>query len=190
MLLSLKWDTSSGLKHAKGLTQCPSTKGTKELLKLNTNHYMNGKPTHYTPNLWNVPRKLLNLRPSSPPCPVTLSLRLKRPERARSKETSWYTDRLRLGRSDFEFRKRQETFSLFRNQIIPLFNGSQGTVCPRRSDLCLKVTTHLHLVPKTRIVDLYLYAPIRLHGVVLNWLCTRKMSPLDFCPMSYIWCHA
>jgi hypothetical protein len=32
----------------------------------------------------------------------------------------------------------------------------------------LKLTTHLHLVPKSRIVELYLHSSISLHGIVLN----------------------
>jgi hypothetical protein len=32
----------------------------------------------------------------------------------------------------------------------------------------VKLTTHLHLVPRSRMVELYLHSPIRLHGVVIN----------------------
>jgi hypothetical protein len=32
----------------------------------------------------------------------------------------------------------------------------------------VKVTSHLHLVPKSRMVELYPHFPIQLHGVVLN----------------------
>jgi hypothetical protein len=32
---------------------------------------------------------------------------------------------------------------------------------------CMKLTTHLHLVPKSRM-ELYLHSPISLHGIVLN----------------------
>jgi hypothetical protein len=31
-----------------------------------------------------------------------------------------------------------------------------------------RVTTHLHLVPRLEMVELYLHSPTRLHGVVLN----------------------
>jgi hypothetical protein len=34
------------------------------------------------------------------------------------------------------------------------------------------VTTHLHLVLWSRMLKLYLYSPIRLHGLVLNRLTT------------------
>jgi hypothetical protein len=34
----------------------------------------------------------------------------------------------------------------------------------------VELTTHLHLVPSSRIVELYLHSPIRLDGTVLNCL--------------------
>jgi hypothetical protein len=36
----------------------------------------------------------------------------------------------------------------------------------------MKLTTHLQLVPRSRMVDLFLHSLIRLHDVVLN-----KLSP-------------
>jgi hypothetical protein len=39
-----------------------------------------------------------------------------------------------------------------------LYNGYRG----------VKLTTNLHLVPRSRMVELYLHSPIRLLGVVLN----------------------
>jgi hypothetical protein len=32
----------------------------------------------------------------------------------------------------------------------------------------MKVTTHLHQLPRSRMMELYLQSPICLHGVVLN----------------------
>jgi hypothetical protein len=32
----------------------------------------------------------------------------------------------------------------------------------------VKLTTHLHLVPRSRMVELYLHSPICLHGIVLK----------------------
>jgi hypothetical protein len=32
----------------------------------------------------------------------------------------------------------------------------------------VKLTTDLHLVPRPRVVELYLHSPICLHGIVLN----------------------
>jgi hypothetical protein len=37
--------------------------------------------------------------------------------------------------------------------------------------------THLHLLPKLRMVELYLYSSIRLHVLVLNYLSTGKTLP-------------
>jgi hypothetical protein len=42
----------------------------------------------------------------------------------------------------------------------------------------VKLTTHLHQVPRSRTVELYLQFPIRHHGVVLNYLSTRTTLPL------------
>jgi hypothetical protein len=44
-----------------------------------------------------------------------------------------------------------------------LSNGYRG-LSPRG----VKLTTHLHLVPKSRMVELYLHSPICLHGIVVN----------------------
>jgi hypothetical protein len=35
-------------------------------------------------------------------------------------------------------------------------------------DRDVKLTTHLYLVPRSRMVELYFNCPTRLHGVVLN----------------------
>jgi hypothetical protein len=32
----------------------------------------------------------------------------------------------------------------------------------------VKLTTHVHMVLKSRMMELYLHSPISLHGVVLN----------------------
>jgi hypothetical protein len=44
----------------------------------------------------------------------------------------------------------------------------------------MKVTTHLHLVLRSRIVELYLHSLIRLHGVVLNQLSIRTALSFTF----------
>jgi hypothetical protein len=36
------------------------------------------------------------------------------------------------------------------------------------SVLGMKLTTHLHLVPRSRMVELYLYCPLHFHGMALN----------------------
>jgi hypothetical protein len=45
----------------------------------------------------------------------------------------------------------------------------------------VKLTTRTHLVPTSRKVELYLHSPIRLHGVVLNYL--SKGTTLPFLPL-------
>jgi hypothetical protein len=42
------------------------------------------------------------------------------------------------------------------------------------------LTTHIHLVPRSRIVELYFLTLKRLHGVVLNKLSTGATLPLPF----------
>jgi hypothetical protein len=44
----------------------------------------------------------------------------------------------------------------------------------------VKLTTHLHLVLRARMVELCLHSPIRLHDMVLNKLSTRTTLPLRF----------
>jgi hypothetical protein len=41
----------------------------------------------------------------------------------------------------------------------------------------MKLTTHLHLVSKLKILEVYLHSPIRLHGLVLNKLSAGTMLP-------------
>jgi hypothetical protein len=36
----------------------------------------------------------------------------------------------------------------------------------------VKLTTHIHLVPRLKMVDLYLHSTIRFYGVMLNQLST------------------
>jgi hypothetical protein len=44
-----------------------------------------------------------------------------------------------------------------------------------------KLTTHFHLVPRSRMVELYLHFPTTLHGVVLNRLSSETILPFT-CP--------
>jgi hypothetical protein len=44
-----------------------------------------------------------------------------------------------------------------------LYSGCGGKVAG-----AMKLTTHLHPVSRSRMVELYLYFPIPLHGAVLN----------------------
>jgi hypothetical protein len=56
--------------------------------------------------------------------------------------------------------------------LCPLGWGGRG----------LKLTTHLHLVPRSGMVELYFHSPLHLHGLLLNWLSTGTALP--FTPSS------
>jgi hypothetical protein len=49
-----------------------------------------------------------------------------------------------------------------------LSNEYRGFFPQVQSGRGVKLTTHLHLVPRSRMVELYLHSLIRLHGVTLN----------------------
>jgi hypothetical protein len=49
-----------------------------------------------------------------------------------------------------------------------LSNGYWGLFTQGSSGQGNQLTTHLHLVSSSRMMELYLCSPIRLHGVVLN----------------------
>jgi hypothetical protein len=49
-----------------------------------------------------------------------------------------------------------------------LFNDLPGTPYPEVKRSVVKLITHFYLVLRSRMMELYLYFPIRLHGVVLN----------------------
>jgi hypothetical protein len=46
---------------------------------------------------------------------------------------------------------------------------STGVSFRGESGQAVKLTTHLHLAPRSRMVELYLYTPICLHGVMLKF---------------------
>jgi hypothetical protein len=48
---------------------------------------------------------------------------------------------------------------------------------PWESGQGMKLTTHLHLVLRSRMMELYLHSPICVHGMVLNLLSTRTPLP-------------
>jgi hypothetical protein len=41
----------------------------------------------------------------------------------------------------------------------------------------MKLTTHLHLAPRSRMVELYLHSPIHLHGMMLHHLSMGIILP-------------
>jgi hypothetical protein len=57
----------------------------------------------------------------------------------------------------------------------------------------MKLTTHLHLVPRSRMVDLYLHSPWRLHGVATSLLpyhmSLQKSSPVPWCMCFFAFCR-
>jgi hypothetical protein len=51
-----------------------------------------------------------------------------------------------------------------------LYSGYRGHFPRRQSGRGVRLTTNLHLVPSSRISVPYLHFPLRLHGLVLNYL--------------------
>jgi hypothetical protein len=81
----------------------------------------------------------------------------------------WYSDWLRAGWPGFDSRQRQESFLYSTASKLTLgptqlhIQWVPGFLSPG-----VKLTTHLHLLPRSRIVELYLHSAIRFDGVVLN----------------------
>jgi hypothetical protein len=67
-------------------------------------------------------------------------------------------------------------------------NGYQGRFPRRQSGNGVNLTTHLHLVPRSRMVEPNLYSPICLHGIVLNFLSmgTTLLCAVDLLYLSCI----
>jgi hypothetical protein len=79
--------------------------------------------------------------------------------------------RLGAGRRVFDFLQGKDTF-MFSTASKPALGSTQPLV-QRISKLRgrgVKPTTHLHLVPKSRILELYVQSTTRLHGVVLKYI--------------------
>jgi hypothetical protein len=53
-----------------------------------------------------------------------------------------------------------------------LYNGYRELFPQLKSGRSVKLTTHLHVESRGRMVELHLHCTTRLHGVVLNWLST------------------
>jgi hypothetical protein len=49
-----------------------------------------------------------------------------------------------------------------------LSKGYWGLFPKGETGRSVKLTTHLHLVPRSRLVELYFHSPIRLHGVAFS----------------------
>jgi hypothetical protein len=50
----------------------------------------------------------------------------------------------------------------------PLCKGYRGSLSRGQSARGVNLTTHLHLLPNSRMVELYLYSPIHFHCVAFN----------------------
>jgi hypothetical protein len=46
--------------------------------------------------------------------------------------------------------------------------GNRGSFLGDKAAVGMKLTTHLHLVVRLRMTEIYLHSPLRFHGVVLN----------------------
>jgi hypothetical protein len=75
------------------------------------------------------------------------------------------------------------------NSLVSIAMGyrldGQGLIPGRGKESFLspgvKLTTHLHLVPRSRMVELYLHSPICLHGVVLiKHLAEEDIISMEF----------
>jgi hypothetical protein len=51
-----------------------------------------------------------------------------------------------------------------------LSNGYRGLSPRGLSGRDVKLTIHLHLIPRSKIVELYLHSPKYLYGIVLNYV--------------------
>jgi hypothetical protein len=69
--------------------------------------------------------------------------------------------------SGFDSWQGARNFLLSTTPILVL-GATQRGLFPRDKSTSVELTIHLNLVPRLRIVELYLRSPIRLHGVVLN----------------------
>jgi hypothetical protein len=96
-----------------------------------------------------------------------------------------YSDRLRAGRPGFDSCQGQDIF-LYLTASRSAVGSTQPPIksagsFPRGwSGRDVKLTAHLHPVSKSRIEELHLRSPIRLQGVMLNWLSTVTNLPLPF----------
>jgi hypothetical protein len=81
--------------------------------------------------------------------------------------------------------------------LIGLTNGNRGLFPRKQSGRDVKVTSHFRLVPRSRMVELYLHSPTCLHGIMLyltkckeNYFlsCTlqnRLLSAIDLIPWAF-----
>jgi hypothetical protein len=70
-------------------------------------------------------------------------------------------------------------FSVFSTAFRQALRSIQHPIQWVRGEISpgVKVATHLHLVLRSRMVELYLHSPICLHGIVLNYLSRGTFLP-------------
>jgi hypothetical protein len=81
---------------------------------------------------------------------------------------SRYSDGLHARRQGFDSLQGQETFL----HSVHTGSGAHPTSSiqrvPRKNGQGMNLTTHLHLLPRSKILGIYLHSLIHLHGVVFN----------------------
>jgi hypothetical protein len=104
---------------------------------------------------------------------------------------SQYSDGLRAGRPGFDSRQDQEIF-LFSTAIRLALGPTQSPIqwVPGAISLGInrpgvKLTTHLHLVPRSKIVELYLQS-FPNTSLCLNWLSAWTILPLPYSILNII----
>jgi hypothetical protein len=74
--------------------------------------------------------------------------------------------------SGFDSRQSKRFFSIASRRLWSLLYllpyGDRELYSWGLSDRGVKLTAHLHSVPRSRVMELYLHFPICLHGIVLN----------------------
>jgi hypothetical protein len=97
---------------------------------------------------------------------------------------SRYSDQLRTGRPGFDYWLCKTFSSPQRPDRIwgppSLLSVGYRWLFPwGKSGWGVNLITHLHLVPRSRKLELYLHSQICLHGIVLNSLSTRRALLAD-----------
>jgi hypothetical protein len=88
--------------------------------------------------------------------------------RAFSIETGWMARvRSLTGTTDFSLLHSVQTSSRAYPTSNPMWVS--GALLLEVNSQGMKLITHLHLVPRLRMVELYFHSPICLHGIVLNY---------------------
>jgi hypothetical protein len=93
----------------------------------------------------------------------------------------WYSNELRGARPEFDSRQCKiflySTASRPALMLTRLLSNDHWVLFPwGLSERNLKLTTHLHLVPRSRMSELYLHSPIRFNSMVFNYLINDRDS--------------